>query len=218
MKEKMPPKQDRSQLKISPKAGESADSAIARTLLRPEIQAAGLLQHLSGDLLEINTLAAQLLGQSSKANGGSLARAEAMIVSQMHTLDALYNQLAKMGASVLKGNLDQGERLFRLALRAQGQCRATVEALAEMKNPRSVAFVRQANIAGGHQQVNNGIASRAGENQIPPNELGALNHGERLDSGTAGATGGADSAMATVGTVNRPANKRGKGPRISKRK
>lgn len=36
------------------------------------------------------------------------------------------------------------------------QCRATLETLAEIKNPRPVVFVRQANIANGPQQVNNG--------------------------------------------------------------
>jgi transposase InsO family protein len=44
---------------------------------------------------------------------------------------------------------------MRLALKAQSQCRATVEALAEMKNPKPVAYVQQANIANGPQQVNN---------------------------------------------------------------
>jgi hypothetical protein len=43
----------------------------------------------------------------------------------------------------------------------QAQCRATIEALAEIKNPRPVAFVKQANIAQGPQQVNNRIESGA---------------------------------------------------------
>ena len=49
----------------------------------------------------------------------------------------------------------------------QAQCRATLEALAEIKNPRPVAFVKQANISGGHQQVNNGMqpAQQAGSAQ-----------------------------------------------------
>ena len=48
------------------------------------------------------------------------------------------------------------ESYLRLALKAQAQSRATVEALAEMKNPHPVSFVKQANIAHGNQQVNNG--------------------------------------------------------------
>ena len=39
-------------------------------------------------------------------------------------------------------------------MKAQGQCRATLETFADIKNPRHVAFVKQANIAQ-NQQVNN---------------------------------------------------------------
>jgi hypothetical protein len=55
----------------------------------------------------------------------------------------------------LYDHLDASERFMRLALKAQSQCRSTIESLAEIKNPSSVAFVKQANIAKGHQQVNN---------------------------------------------------------------
>jgi hypothetical protein len=43
---------------------------------------------------------------------------------------------------------------MRLALKAQGQCRATLETLAVLKNPPTV-FAKQANIAAGAQQVTN---------------------------------------------------------------
>ena len=45
---------------------------------------------------------------------------------------------------------------MRMALKAQSQCRATLETLATIKNPPAV-FARQANIAQGPQQVNNGM-------------------------------------------------------------
>ena len=72
-------------------------------------------------------------------------------------------------------------------LRAQSQCRATIETLAVIKNPQAVAFVRQANIAAGPQQVNNGMsaahaASRALENEFEPNRLLETQYGERLDT------------------------------------
>ena len=47
------------------------------------------------------------------------------------------------------GHLQAAETYMRLALKSQSQCRTTVETLAEIKNPRQVAFVKQANIAGG---------------------------------------------------------------------
>lgn len=48
---------------------------------------------------------------------------------------------------------------MRLALKAQAQCRSTVEALSAMKNPR-VQYVNQQNVAV-NQQVNNGTGTSA---------------------------------------------------------
>jgi hypothetical protein len=46
-----------------------------------------------------------------------------------------------------------------LALKAQAQSRATIQALIELKYPKQTNFVKQANIANGHQQINNGQAA-----------------------------------------------------------
>ena len=96
------------------------------------------------------------------------------------------------------------DRYLRLALKAQSQCRATLETLATIKNP-PVIYAKQANIANGPQQVNNGSlpASVGGETSIEPNKLLEQQHGERLDTGTQSAAIGADKAMATVGTIER---------------
>lgn len=48
------------------------------------------------------------------------------------------------------------EEAHRLALKAQAQGVRTLEVLGALKNPQPVAFVKQANIAHGPQQVNNG--------------------------------------------------------------
>src|SRR5260370_33541175 len=71
--------------------------------------------------------------------------------------------------------MEAAERYMRLALKAQSQCRATIETLAEMKNLKPVAFVHQANNANGPQQVSNGPgrsagASRAREPENLPNK------------------------------------------------
>jgi hypothetical protein len=57
------------------------------------------------------------------------------------------------------------EAFMRMALRAQAQCRTTLETLANIKNA-PVVFARQANVTTGPQQINNGTAppSRAGGN------------------------------------------------------
>ena len=103
-------------------------------------------------------------------------------------------------------HLEAANRYMRLALKAQSQCRAAVETLAAMKNPPTL-FARQANIAHGPQQVNNGIPlARAGNCESEPNRLLEA-HGERLDLRTASATGASDQTLATVGTVYRPTNR-----------
>ena len=53
------------------------------------------------------------------------------------------------------------EAYLRMAMKAQNQCRMTLETLAMIKNPPTV-FAKQANINhGGQQQVNNGAAPPA---------------------------------------------------------
>jgi hypothetical protein len=104
---------------------------------------------------------------------------------------------------------DQIDRFTRLALKAQGQCRATIETLALMKNPPTV-FARQANIAHGPQQVNNGArpSSRAGDQETEPNKL-LESPRERMDCGATCAAGAGDQAVAAVGTRHRATKRRG---------
>ena len=63
---------------------------------------------------------------------------------------------------------------MRMAMKAQSQCRMTIETLATLKNPQ-VVFAKQANINnGGQQQVNNRVAtdtSRARESEPEPSKL-----------------------------------------------
>jgi len=100
--------------------------------------------------------------------------------------------------------INAAEIYLRLALKAQAQCRTTVEALVEMKHPRPVAFVSQANISSGPQQVNNATppactSSRAGNFSNPSNELLEVKNEERLDIGATGSTGKPYSHVETVG-------------------
>jgi hypothetical protein len=111
----------------------------------------------------------------------------------VHTLDTIFNELARLSRENLRAqHLEATDRLMRLALKAQSQCRATIETLAEIKNPSQVAFVKQANIAHGPQQVNNGRPgtfvdehARAGKNPSTPNGLlEKIKHVTRVGGGT----------------------------------
>lgn len=187
-------------------------ASLAQTTLRPSIKGAVTIKEYSkkyGDL-DLMGLIDELSDQAKAVNDGDLKRAERMLIVQAHTLDAIFNNLAQR--SINAEYMDNLERYLRLALKAQSQCRATLETLAAVKNPAPVAFVRQANIANGPQQVNNGTtsnASRAGISENQPNKVLEHQHGERLDFGTAGATGSTDSPLETVGAINRPQDENG---------
>jgi uncharacterized protein YoaH (UPF0181 family) len=82
-----------------------------------------------------------------------------MLFAQMKTLDALQQAAVARIHNIKAGYGSSGEGgdvYMRHALRAQRQCRSTAEAIALIRNPTQVAFVKQANI-GGAVQVNNGV-------------------------------------------------------------
>jgi hypothetical protein len=119
-----------------------------------------------------------------------------------------------------QGLLKQWEAYLRMGLKAQNQCRMTLETLASLKNP-PVVFARQANINnGGQQQVNNGApapptSSPAPNPQVGANELLEAKLEQRLDTRAPCAAGGTDPHLETVAAVDRAANRRRKGSRVA---
>lgn len=135
---------------------------------------------------------------------GEMAYPEAMLASQATTLNALFISLAHRAGRNMGVNMEAAERYMRLALKAQSQSRTTIEAIAEIKNPRQVAFVRQANIAAGNQQVNNGVApARAEESQTKPNKLLEIEDGQWVEARPAGKAGAGNSSLEAVEEVHR---------------
>ena len=121
-------------------------------------------------------MAGELLKQAKAARDGDIGQGESMLITQAHTLDAIFNNLARRAARNFGEYLQAGETYMRLALKAQSQCRATLETLAAVKNP-PIVYARQANIAAGPQQVNNGVdPSRARENEIQQSKLSGDRH------------------------------------------
>lgn len=152
-----------------------------------------------GEHVDVPTLLDELRKQAAAVNRGDLKRAEAMLMNQATALQSLFSRLAERGMSC--EHAPGFETNMRIALRAQSQCRATLETLAAIKNP-PVIFAKQANIANGHQQINNGTpapTSHAGKNKDQQNELLEVQHGsETLDTRTTGTTVGKDQAMAAM--------------------
>lgn len=180
---------------------------------------------------DVTALLDRLEEQTATLRAGDTSDLEALLFNQALTLQAMFTALSRRAASNVGEYLGAAETYLKLALRAQGQCRATLETLSEMKNPRPVAFVKQANIAAGHQQVNNGpnvaqgSAQRSRENPVPNTELACANghagargasensrnelltreerqHGSALDGTTTTATGRSNQAVEAVAAIN----------------
>ena len=160
----------------------------------------------AGDSLEVTDVMGELRKAADEVSGGDLSRVEKMLAHQALALDCIFNNMAQRSAR--QESFKGIEVLMRLALKAQAQSRATVEALAEIKNPRPVQFVKQANMTTGPQQVNNayagtqshsGIQSGAGNFQSEQNKLLEADHGQRLDIGAQAAAGRVHQAVEAVG-------------------
>jgi hypothetical protein len=191
---------------LATKAQVSEDEAArqARMVTSPTVRGAVTTQAFSKVFGETDlpSLVEELGKQVGRAQVNDLSRSESLLVTQAHTLDAIFNELARRAALNMGEYINATERYLRLALKAQSQCRATLETLATIKNP-PVIYAKQANIANGPQQVNNGTplapAPAHGKTSIEPNKLLEEQHEQWLDTGTTGAAVGADTAMATVG-------------------
>lgn len=201
-------------LKVTAQPGTDQAVLLAKVALRPSTKAAVAVQAFAKPAwgeLDLTALADELSSQIGAVTKGDLARAEAMLIAQAHTLEALFYELARRAGLNIGEYLQAAETYMRLALKAQSQCRATLETLAAIKNPpTNVAFVRQANIAHGAQQVNNAMpadAPRARETEITPNKLLETNDGQQLDIGAAAKAVRKDSDMEALGAFDRTKNR-----------
>ncbi|NMM10943.1 MAG: hypothetical protein HHJ16_11820 [Polaromonas sp.] len=157
----------------------------------------------AGDISS-QALADDLDVQTKKVQDGDMRPIEGMLYRQAKTLETIFASLARRAAG--NESLKQFQVNLSLALKAQAQCRSTLEALAEIKNPRPVSFVKQANIAHGPQLVNNGAQPlpRTETFESEPNKLLEADYGQRMVIGAQGQTVGVNQAVETLAEIHRP--------------
>lgn len=191
--------------KIKPKVTEKPNALDQAQMLN----SASLMSAVTSDAfsksmfpeLSLPELIKELKSKTEKVQSGDMAAMEAMLVGQASALQTIFVSLARRASN--QEYLKQYGVYMNLALKAQSQCRATIQALTELKYPKQVAFVKQANIAHGHQQINNGNennkSSRAEENQNQQNELLEVENGStKMDTTTTQIAGRKDKSMATL--------------------
>lgn len=201
--------------------GTTHEQALSKAALLPSINGATVIESYQGNIMGKDVgfvgLVDGLKATIKDVNSGDLSNLEAMLLTQATALQTMFTSLARRAAH--QEQLKHYGVFMGLALKAQAQSRATISALVDLKYPKQATFVKQANIAHGPQQVNNGPAStgthggaHAEETKTDqPELLEADQHGgTNLDTGTTRTTSGADPHMAAVGAVHRPQDARRK--------
>ena len=124
------------------------------------------------DTLNLHGIAHSLSSSAQALQGDTpLRQVEEMLLAQASALNAMFTSLAERATK--QEYMKNLEAFTRLALKAQSQCRATLETLADIKQPRHVVIAQQANLAH-QQQVNNGTAGQP--SSAPPQAPQALAH------------------------------------------
>ena len=75
-----------------------------------------------------------------------------MLTAQAHTLDAMFAEFARRASINMAEYLNASESYGRLALKAQANCRATLEALMKLHQPRE-QIVKHVHVNEGGQAV-----------------------------------------------------------------
>ena len=182
---------------------------IAQAMLTSGFSQARVIQAMEGNQLPSNidvlVLKEALDRQVQEMKGGGTEHQEEMLWNQAVTLQQLFVRLVEHATN--QTHADHYDRLFRLALRAQNQSRSTLQALADLRSPKSHVFAKQANVAN-NQQINHAASSEPSSSEKSQNEqnelLGDGSNEQRLDTRTTSSTGTGDPAMETVGAFHRP--------------
>ena len=194
-------------LVVKGQPGETPARSMARAMMAPEVQAAATIQTFAKSDYDLQGFIDELSAQIDAVNAGDMKRAEGILITQAHTLNELFHALAHRAAMNMGEYFNAAERYMRLALKAQSQCRATLETLSAIKHP-PVVYARQANIAQ-NQQVNNGIPSRTRETEIEQSKQSGADSELLPDTRASETESGVDTPLETVGEIDRAKVRRG---------
>lgn len=191
------------------KSGPSADEkgrVYASLITSPELAAhrvIGMMQPKNiADEIDTPTMLETLRDQAAAVQRGDMSHAEGMLMNQASSLQALFVRLSERAME--QAHMPNLEGFMRMALRAQSQCRATLETLATIKNP-PIVYAKQANFAAGHQQVNNGIPAptQAREIESEQTQLSGGIHELLQDTRASGEASRTNPTLETVGEIDR---------------
>lgn len=194
---------------------ETEAQVVGRSIVDPAISSALMANtfqsHIAGGG-DVNANIAEVRRITEAVKRGDLSDLEGMLVGQaiaLQTIAANYAHRAQLQTG--QRNL---EAFMGMALKAQAQSRATVQALVELKFPRQVVYSKNANINNGQQQINNGVPAsvqaQAKETESAQIKKLESSNVEWLDTRAPGTAIPTHPHLATVGQGHRAKKPRGK--------
>lgn len=90
--------------------------------------------------------------QCAKTRAGNMGLPSDILTAQAMTLDAVFTEMLKRSGANIGEYPEAAERYMRMAMKAQAQCRTSIEALSKMHQPRE-QVVRHVHVYEGGQAV-----------------------------------------------------------------
>lgn len=156
----------------------------------PVSSASILIETNKGFEPDINALIRIVEAEADKVTSGDMSAMEAMLVSQAYTLQSVFTEMMKK--TVSSEYLKQTQTYSRIALKAQNQCRQTLAALSEMRNPKRTTFIK-------NQATNQQVNFNSEKNKNESNELLSEVTNEEVGTCRTGAASAVNQDMETVG-------------------
>ena len=158
-KRKAPAPAESKAVTILANEGETEAQTMGRALIEPYFRHGAVTHAVLGKMLGTVPGNAQLddfgraIQAKAKATGeGNMTLPSEILTAQALTLDSLFTELARRATNNMGDYAQTAERYARLAFKAQSNCRATLEALAKLHQPREQT-VKHVHVNEGGQAV-----------------------------------------------------------------
>lgn len=155
-------------IRVKPLEGETVDQATARELLDPSTRHSltvlpyiGCSMGNTFPMPNAAEFADAIKSNAEQAEQGDLSFASRTLTAQALALDAIFGEFSRRAALNMNNHLEAAERYMRLALKAQANSRATMEALAKLHQPRE-QIVKHVYVADGGKAIVAGAVNYMG--------------------------------------------------------
>lgn len=142
-------------LAVPEEKGKSEAQQFAEIAISPAAHSLTTVQQFTKPVFgeqDTSALYSALAAQTKAGMNGDLSQARAMLTGQAISLNTIFTEMARRAGANMGEYMTAAQLYMRLALKAQAQCRSTIEALDRLTNGH-VQTVKHVHVAEGGQAV-----------------------------------------------------------------